>query len=94
MSLRSKLRDAEQYGAKAAHTAAEHVRTGVHNLEASLSALSSHRNSKRMRMPGSTHPDPEQLLEVLPAPKVRTGIISVNGRDVGEMRCTGGRGSA
>jgi hypothetical protein len=23
--------------------------------------------------------------------KVRTGIVSVHGRDVGEMRCTGGR---
>ena len=26
--------------------------------------------------------------------KIRTGIVSVNGQDVGEMRCTGGRGAA
>ena len=37
----------------------------------------------------SSHPDPEQEKESLPAAKVRTGIVSVNGRDVGEMRCTG-----
>jgi hypothetical protein len=28
------------------------------------------------------------------SPKVRTGIVSVNGRDVGEMRCTGGRSNS
>jgi hypothetical protein len=37
----------------------------------------------------SSHPDPEQEKESLPAARVRTGIVSVNGRDVGEMRCTG-----
>jgi len=42
----------------------------------------------------SSHPDPEQEKESLPAAKVRTGIVSVNGRDVGEMRCTGRRHSA
>jgi hypothetical protein len=37
------------------------------------------------------YPDPEQERENLPPGKVRTGIVSVNGHDIGEMRCTGGR---
>jgi hypothetical protein len=40
-------------------------------------------------LPASTHPDPEQEKENLPPAKVRTGIVSVNGHDVGQMRCTG-----
>jgi hypothetical protein len=36
------------------------------------------------------HPDPKQERENPPASKGRTGIVSVNGRDIGEMRCTGG----
>jgi len=37
--------------------------------------------------PISSHPDPEQESDI-PAPsKVRTGIVSVNGQDVGVMHC-------
>lgn len=43
--------------------------------------------------PRSSHPDPEQERGSLPPAKTRTGIVSVNGRDVGEMCCSGGRRS-
>jgi len=35
----------------------------------------------------SAHPDPEQESESPKPPKVRTGIVSVNGQDVGVMHC-------
>ena len=35
----------------------------------------------------STHPDPEQGNDSLSSPKVRTGIVSVNGRDIEVMHC-------
>ena len=41
--------------------------------------------------PISVHQDPEQERESRSPAKVRTGIVSEHGRDVGEMRCTGGR---
>ena len=50
--------------------------------------------AKRHVPPGSAHPDPEQERDSSPQRKVRTGIVSVNGRDVGEMHCTGGRHTA
>ncbi len=93
MSLRSKLHDAEQYGAQAAHRSADRIRTGVHNLEASLQKLGSHRRAKS-KLPVSAHSDPEIPGGVSSNSKVRTGIVSVNGRDVGEMQCPGRRGSA
>lgn len=93
MSLRSKLRDVEQYGAKAAHLSADRIRTGVHNLEASLQKIGPHRRSKS-KLPVAAHSDPGRQSGVSPNSKIRTGIVSVNGRDVGEMQCTGGRGSA
>jgi hypothetical protein len=93
VSLRSKLRNAEQYGAKAAHLSAERIRAGVHDLEASLHKLGSHGRAKS-DLPVSAHPDPELQSGASSNSKVRTGIVSVNGRDVGEMRCTGGRGPA
>ena len=79
MSLDSKLRDAEQHGAM------ESVRTGIHNLEAALHKLVSRRRGKPALA------DAEREREKTASPKVRTGIVSVNGRDVGELRCTGGR---
>ena len=88
MSLGDKLRHAEEYGSKAAHLGAERVRSGIHTAEAALHRLTVSRKRKPVK-PVSTHPDPEQ--EIAPPPKVRTGIVSVNGRDVGEMHCTGGR---
>ncbi len=91
MSLRSKLHDAEQYGAKAAHLGADRIRAGVHNLEASLQKLGS--PSRARLKPVSADSDPELQGGASPNSKVRTGIVSVNGRDVGEVKCTGGRGS-
>ncbi len=37
--------------------------------------------------PSSAHPDPGRETDSSPAGKGRTGIVSVNGRDVGVMRC-------
>jgi hypothetical protein len=91
MGLRSKLRAAEDFGAKAAHLGAQRIRTGLQNLETSLHSRGSGGNLNLLRSPGSIHPDPEQQREASPNSKVRTGIVSVNGQDVGEMRCTGGR---
>ena len=53
---------------------------------------STHRPAKRA-LPSSAHADPEQERETAPPTVARTGIVSVNGRDVEEMCCTGGRGS-
>ena len=39
----------------------------------------------------AAYPDPEERESS--SSKVRTGIVSVNGRDVEQMRCTGGRSS-
>jgi hypothetical protein len=39
----------------------------------------------------SSHADPLQQHEASSHKKVRKGIVSVNGRDVGEMHCTGGK---
>ncbi|HUI82959.1 MAG TPA: hypothetical protein VL240_01980 [Candidatus Binatia bacterium] len=43
-------------------------------------------------LPISAHSDPEQERDATPSSRARTGIVSVNGRDVGHMHCTGGRG--
>jgi hypothetical protein len=90
MSVRSKLRDAERYGARAAHLSADRIRAGVHNLEASLQKLGPHRRT-RSKPPVSAHSDAELQTGASANTKVRTGIVSVNGKDVGEMQCTGGR---
>jgi hypothetical protein len=46
-------------------------------------------NAKRSSssLPISAHPDPQQETDSAPAGKVRTGIVSVNGCDVGVMHC-------
>ena len=90
MTLRKKLREAEEYGAKAAHVRAERVKSGIQNGEANLRKLHLSRKS-RLPEPILAHADPEQESESSLQRGTRTGIVSVNGRDVGEMRCTGGR---
>ncbi len=87
-------RHPEQYGTTAAHAGAERVGTGTQNSEASPQTPGSHRKAKHAKLPVSAHADPGQDRESPPHSRVRTGIVSVNGQDVGEMRCTGGRGSA
>ncbi len=82
MNLLDALRHAEQQGKNRVHRGAEKL----HNIETSI-------RRKMQGRPSSpaVSTDPEQERENVPAPKGRTGIVSVNGHDVGEMRCTGGR---
>jgi hypothetical protein len=80
MTVSSKLRDAEGQGA-------ERLKTGIQDVSARARKLHLRRDDK----PDSTHPDPEQGREGGSKSDERTGIVSVNGRDVGKMRCTGGQ---
>ena len=82
MNLMDTLRQAEQHG----KAAVQHGANKVHKIEDAI-----RRRVKSSAPPVSSHPDPE---ESTPASKVRTGIVSVNGRDVEQIRCTGGRRSA
>ena len=88
MTLGDKLRHAEEVGARAAHLGADRVRSGIHNAEAALHKLTV-RRKKKPATTVSAAAQPKR--DSAPEPKVRTGIVSVNGRDVGEMHCTGGR---
>ncbi len=83
MSVTSKLRDAEGHGA-------ERLKAGIHDVSARARKLHLRRDDR----PVSTHPGPEQEREGGSKSKGRTGIVSVNGCDVGKMRCTGGQRSA
>jgi hypothetical protein len=83
MNLRDALRHAEQQGKNQVRRGAEKL----HNVEAAIRR----KVHDHLSAPGSMYPDPEQERENLPPGKVRTGIVSVNGHDIGEMRCTGGR---
>jgi hypothetical protein len=78
MTLLDALRHAEQQGKESVHRGAEKM----HNLEAAI--------RRRVRGSKATPDDPSARESAL-STKVRTGIVSVNGRDVEEMRCTGGR---
>ena len=79
MSLNRKLRDAEKRGANAVHDVTKRLKSVVHT------------GRNKSQRPMSAHPDPEQEHECASNGQGRTGIISVNGCDVGEMRCNGGR---
>jgi hypothetical protein len=83
MNLLDALRHAEQRGKKTAQRGAEKL----HDLETAVRRRVRGQNASS----ASTSPDSEQERESSGSSKVRTGIVSVNGRDVGEMRCTGGR---
>ena len=89
MGLMDALRHAEQQGKRAGHLGAERVRAGIHQVEASL-----HRRVKtggqpnQAKQPVSAHTDPQQD-SGSPDQKGRTGIVSVNGQDVEQIRCTG-----
>lgn len=93
MSFGNKLREAEELGSKAAHLGAQRAKNGLLSVEARLRKLGASLKTAHANQSVSAHADPEQARENSPNPKVRTGIVSVNGRDVGEMRCTGGRNS-
>ncbi len=83
MKLLDALRQAEQQGKNRVRRGAEKL----HNVETAIRR----KVQGHLSAPGSMYPDPEQERENPPASKSRTGIVSVNGRDIGEMRCTGGR---
>ena len=82
MNLLDALRHAEQQGKKTAQRGA----AKLHDLETAV-----RRRVRGQNANSASSADPEQEPESSGSPKVRTGIVSVNGRDVGEMRCTGGR---
>lgn len=86
MNLADRLRQAEEQGKAAVHHGAEKV----HKIESALRR----KLKKSARVPVSSYPDPEVQRENAANPEPRTGIVSVNGRDVEQMRCTGGRRSA
>lgn len=83
MTLLDALRQAEQQGKESVHRGAEKL----HRLETAI------RRRVRGGKAAPTADEPEQR-ESAPSAKTRTGIVSVNGRDVEEMRCTGGRRTA
>jgi len=88
------LRHVEETGKKAAPLGADLARTGIGNADNSVHRqVSSHRSQAKASLSLSTHAGAEPEQESPPT-KARTGIVSINGRDVGEMRCTGGRRSA
>jgi len=84
MGLMDTLRNAEHQQERNLRRGAEKLREGMKNVDAAI-------RRKVRPMIGSSHPDPVEERDSSPARKVRTGIVSVNGRDVGELRCTGGR---
>jgi hypothetical protein len=87
MDFRGTLRQAEQQVTKSARRGAELAKAGVHAVETSILRAMPHHKTTDSAMPMSAHPEQEPE----PAAKGRTGIVSVNGQDVGKMRCTGGR---
>ena len=82
MNLLDALRQAEQQGKDKVRRGAE----AIHNLETSIRRKVTGQTSS-----SSAYPDTEQDRESASVSKTRTGIVSVNGQDVGKMRCTGGR---
>ncbi|MGB8886145.1 MAG: hypothetical protein WCC87_05440 [Candidatus Korobacteraceae bacterium] len=85
-----RLHHAEQQLSRSAHRGADLARTGIQAAEAKvLGRMKTHRKPTNAKPPVSAHADPEQPAEPASTAKGRTGIVSVNGQDVGEMRCTG-----
>lgn len=91
MGLRDRLHRIEQQGEESLHRGAELARAGVHNLQSKISRKT---KARAAQSPMSIQPDPVQEQDLPPQPKVRTGIVSVNGCDVEKMRCTGGKRTA
>ena len=92
MGLMDAVRHAEQRGKKAVSRGATLARASFQNAEAGIRQQITAHIHHNAKLPVSNHADPEQ--ESTPTVKARTGIVSVNGQDVGEMRCTGGRRTA
>jgi hypothetical protein len=80
------LRRTEQQIQEAARHGAEVAKTTLHSVETQV---------RRMHLNfGRSQRDADAERASSPRPKVRTGIVSVNGHDVEKMRCTGGRKTA
>jgi hypothetical protein len=86
MNLLDALRHAEQQGRKTVHRGAEKI----HSIESSIRRKVSGENRVRASGNPVAQPEPSNA----PQGVERTGIVSVNGRDVEQIRCTGGRRSA
>ena len=76
----------EQTGKEAGHlqtrrTPATSGSIGTHRK------ATAHSDPSSQPSPSPAHPSPEQPAENLHSAKVRTGIVSVNGCDVGIMHC-------
>lgn len=61
------------------------AKAGIHELE---SKMRRQMNTVVKRISSSFH---QEEGEELPAPKVRQGIVSINGQDVEKIRCTGSK---
>ena len=87
MRLRDGLHRVQKQAEDTTHRGGELARSAVHTIEA---ALRRSVKSQSQAQPNSAHPDPQEQGSARPA-KARTGIVSVNGRDVEKMHCTGGK---
>jgi hypothetical protein len=78
----------EKQGMKSAKRGAEMVRAGIQHAEAGICHTAQQHRKMKSAQPAASDAKSGSNPS---AAKVRTGIVSVNGQDVGEMRCTGGR---
>ncbi len=83
MGVRDALRRAKQRATQEVHGSRRVAGPGTRNVGSGT-------RRKPQNVPVSAHTDPEQG-EAAPPSGVRTGIVSVNGRDVGKVQCAGGR---
>lgn len=83
MGWNRSLDHVEQTGKKAAHLRNERGSraSGTHRKS------TAHNNPSPPPSPSSAYPNPEQEAGSSHSGKVRTGIVSVNGCDVGVMHC-------
>jgi hypothetical protein len=86
MGWNRSLGHAEQTGKKAVHLRSEGVSTGASGV-ATHRKSTAHSDPSSPPQPSLAHPDPEQDTGGSPSAKARTGIVSVNGCDVGVMHC-------
>jgi len=90
MSLSRKLHDAEERGAKAVRDGAQRLKTAIQDISAGVRTVHLERKAANDK-PAPTVSGAEQEPKTVADGKGRTGIVSVNGRDVGPMCCTGGQ---
>jgi hypothetical protein len=86
MRLRDGLHRVQKRAEKTTHRGAELAKSAARSLESTIRHIKPHTQGQ----PASAHPD-QQEEGIAPPVKTRTGIVSVNGRDVEKMCCTGGK---